>query len=89
MIDVVQLLKTLDKILREEGRKNCMAGVVLAHGHTYMKLLNMAKERIIIPKRIRIPPTMTMTIGQNKAELNHRMAMIVTLEARKKKKPAT
>ncbi len=89
MIDVVQLLKTLDKILREETQRNGMAALVVVHIRTYMKLLNMAKERIIIPKRIRIPPTMTMTIGQNKAELNHRMAMIVTLEARKKKKPAT
>ena len=89
MIDVVQLLKALDKILGEERRKNCMAGMVVAHIRTYMKLLNMAKERIIIPKKIRIPPAMTMTIGQNKAELNHRMAMIAMLEARKKKKPAT
>jgi hypothetical protein len=89
LIDIVQLLKALDKILREKRRKNCLAAMVVIHIRTYIKLLNMAKEWIIIPKKIRIPPAMTMTIGQNKAELNHRMAMIVTLEARKKKKPAT
>jgi hypothetical protein len=47
----------------------------------------MAKERINIPKQIRIAPAMTMTIGQKKAGLNHRMPMIVTLEASKKRKP--
>ena len=64
-----------------------MAALVVVHIRTYMKLLNMAKERIIIPKKIRIPPAMTGTIGQNKAELNHRMAMIVALDASKKRKP--
>ena len=67
MIDVVQLLKTLDKILREETQRNGMAALVVVHIRTYMKLLNMAKERIIIPKRIRTPPVMTITIGQKKA----------------------
>ena len=87
MIDVVQLLKTLDKILRGERRRNGMAALVVIHIRTYMKLLNMAKERIIIPKKIRIAPAMTMTIGQSKGELKHRMQMIVPLEASKKTKP--
>ena len=43
MIDVVQLLKALDKILREERRENCMACMVIVHERTYMKLLNVAK----------------------------------------------
>ena len=87
MIDVVQLLKALDEILREERRKNCMASMVVVHRRTYIKLLNMAKERINIPWKIRIPPAMTMTIGQSKGELKHRMQMIVPLEASKKTKP--
>jgi len=87
LIDVVQLLKALDEILREERRKNCMAGMVVVHGRTYIKLLNMAKERINIPREIRIPPAMTMTIGQKKAGLNHKMPMIVTKEASKNSKP--
>ena len=87
MIDVVQLLKALDKIQCEERRKNCMAGMVVVHIRTYIKLLNLAKERINIPRKIRIPPAMTITIGQKKAGLNHRMPMIVALEASKKMKP--
>ena len=87
MIDVVQLLKALDEILREARRKNCMAVMVVVHGRTYIKLLNMAKVRITIPRRIRIPPAMTMTIGQKKAGLNHKTPMIVTLEASKNRKP--
>ena len=87
MIDIVQLLKALDKILREERRENCMACMVIVHEHTYMKLLNMAKERINIPKKISIDPAMTITIEQKKAGLNHRVPMIVTLEASKKRKP--
>ena len=54
---------------------------------TYMKLLNMAKERINIPKKISIDPAMTITIEQKKAGLNHRVPMIVTLEASKRRKP--
>ena len=87
MIDIVQLLKALDEILRKERRKHCIAGMVVVHGRTYIKLLNMAKERIKIPRQIRIPPAMTMTIGQKKAGLNHRMPMIVTQEASKNRKP--
>ena len=64
MIDDVQLLKALNKILREERRKNCMVGIFVVHIRTYMKLLNMAKERIRIPKKIRTPPVITITIGQ-------------------------
>jgi hypothetical protein len=87
LIDIVQLLKALDKILREERRENCMACMVIVHEHTYMKLLNMAKERINIPKKVSIDPAMTITIGQKKAGLNHRMPMIVPLEASKKRNP--
>jgi hypothetical protein len=87
LIDVVQLFKALDEILREERRKNCMADMVIVHGRTYIKLLNMAKERINIPRQIRIPPAMTMAIGQKKVELNHRMPMIVTQEVSKNRKP--
>ena len=87
MIDIVQLLKALDKILREERRENCIACMLIVHERTYMKLLNMAKERSNIPRKIRIPPAMTMTIGQKKAGLNHRMPMIVTQEASKNRKP--
>jgi hypothetical protein len=36
LIDVVQLLKALDEILREEMRKNCMAVMVVVHGRTYI-----------------------------------------------------
>ena len=64
-----------------------MAAMVVVHIRTYMKLLNIAKERISIPRIIRIPPAMTMMIGQKKADLNHRMPMIVALEASKKMKP--
>ena len=87
MIDVVQLLKALDNILREERRENCMACMVIVHERTYMKLLNMAKERINIPKKISIDPAMTITIEQKKAGLNHRVPMIVPLEASKKRNP--
>ena len=64
MIDVVELLKALDEILRKERRKHCIAGMVVVHGRTYIKLLNMAKERINIARKIRIAPAMTITIGQ-------------------------
>ena len=87
MIDVVQLLKALDEILREERRKNCMAVMVVVHGRTYIKLLNIAKERINIPRRIRIPPAVTMTTGQKRAGLNDKMPMIETQEASKNRKP--
>ena len=87
LIDVVQLLKALDEILREERRENCMACMVIVHERTYMKLLNMAKDRINIPKKISIDPAMTITIEQKKAGLNHRMPMIVPLEASKKRNP--
>ena len=87
MIGVVQLLKALDEILREERRKNCMAVMVVVHRRTYIKLLNMAKERINIPRRIRIPPAMTITIGQKKAGLNHKMPVIVPQEVSKNRKP--
>ena len=87
MIDIVQLLKALDKILRERRRKNCLAAMVVIHIRTYIKLLNMAKDRINIPKKISIDPAMTITIEEKKAGLNHRMPMIVPLEASKKRNP--
>jgi len=86
LIGVVQLLKALDEILREERRKNCMAVMVVVHRRTYIKLLNMAKERINIPSRIRIPPAMANTIGQKKAGLNHKTPMIPAKRASKNKK---
>jgi hypothetical protein len=34
LIDVVEVFKTLDKLLRELGRKEEVAGMVVVHGRT-------------------------------------------------------
>jgi energy-converting hydrogenase A subunit M len=43
LIDIVELLKALDEILRELGRKDEVAGMIVIHGRTYIKLLSKAR----------------------------------------------